>query len=488
MSNIPSARNATGIMQGPVDPGSRGWHAHVIAAMAPVPDMTSMYVTRVGEGRTAKAAAAGGVTAKAAAVGVSLDHSYLGIPLSLRPSNGLLYLSCSDCASRGVEGFHQDDASGRQRWIIREVRDSPGEYNIMVSGGRAWCSDNSDGWYLSAPATGRDVDLWYRDDASGRQRWVFRQVGNLDYTLRLAGGRADDAVFLGIEGNGTRVKLFDSDKAPRCHWRMEAVGGGPRPGPSTPLPPAIVPVLTRMTGLAEHQIDVVQQLISLPENSTPQWHKNYGFIEFLGDGRGFTATIFGACSGTGDLAMIFDELAAIPGRSAACSDLLKYHAVLKRKRGDDIAGIEPIKTLIRALGDDASWKTAVWRVYSKLYWRFAMDWAEKKGACAGRPGPPLALAASRGFMVDTAVNHGASKDSFMNIVNRMNNKDTGDEIVWVTSFADAREKMLKSGFQDLDTSRTGDRCRLWKDLVRRNTALSTPFQALAGYWGKYTIQ
>lgn len=478
-NNLPStARNATGIMQQPLqDPGGRGWHAHMSAMasrMAPVPDISAA-ATRMGEGRTAKAAS----------VGVSLDKSYLGISLSVRPSDSALYLSCADCGSRTVQGYHEDDASGRQRWIIREARDAPGEYNILVSGGREWCV-NSDGWYLSAAAEGRDVDLWYRDDGSGRQRWVFRQVGDSKYTLRLAGGRTDDAVFLGIEGNGTRVKLFDSDKS-RCHWQLSAVGGGPRPGPSTQLPPHMVPVLTRMTGLAEHQIDVVQQLISLPENSTPQWHKNYGFIEFLGDGRGFTATIFGACSGTGDLAMIFDELASIPNKSDACSDLLKYHAALKKKRGDDISGIEPIKKLIRALGDDPAWKTAVWRVYSKLYWRFAMDWADKRGVSANRPGPPLALAASRGFMVDTAINHGASKQSFMTIVGRMSNKDTRDEILWVVSFADAREKMLKSGYQDLDTSRTGDRCRLWKDLVHRNPALSTPFEALKGYWGKYTI-
>lgn len=469
-------------MQGPVDQGSRSWHAH-LSAVGPVALTTPVAVAA----QSTFVAHTVGKPKATAGVGVSLDSSYIGISLSLRPASSALYLSCSDCESRTVQGYHKDDASGRQRWLVRPVRDSPGEYNILVSGGRAWCS-NSDGWYLSAPAEGRDVDLWYRDDGSGRQRWVFRQVGDSMYTLRLAGGRADDAVFLGIEGNGTRVKLFDSDKASRCQWQLSAVGGGPRPGPSTPLPAEMVPVLTRMTGLAEHQIDVVQQLISLPENSTPQWHKNYGFIEFLGDGRGFTATIFGACSGTGDLAMIFDELAAIPRKSAACVDLLKYHAVLKRKRGDDISGIEPIKKLIRGLGDDPSWKTAVWRVYSKLYWRFAMDWADKRGAGANRPGPPLALAASRGFMVDTAINHGANKDSFMDIVDRMSNKNSLDELVWVTSFADAREKMLKSGFGDLDTSRTGDRCRLWKDLFRRNPALATPFEALAGYWGRYTIQ
>lgn len=79
----------------------------------------------------------------------------------------------------------------------------------------------------------------------------------------------------------------------------------------------------------------------------------------------------------------------------------------------------------------------------------------------------------------------------MDIVKRMPSaaQTAKDELAWFRAFADAREKMLKSGYEDLDTSKTGDRCKLWKDLAAGgNTALETPFKAYKGYWGAYTIQ
>ena len=254
------------------------------------------------------------------------------------------------------------------------------------------------------------------------------------------------------------------------------------------LPVDVVQPLTALTGMSAQQIDTVLQLISLPENGMPKWYKNYNYIEFLGDGRGFTATLFGACSGTGDLAMIFDELAKIQPRSKNCDELLKYRDTLKKKRGDDIKGIEPIKNIIKNLGEDAAWQAAVWKVYVKLYWQFAMDWSDKTGASAKRPGPKLTSALTRGFMVDTSINHGAEYGSLMDVVKRMRDPDAKDELAWFNDFADARKKMLKSGYQDLDTSKSGDRCDLWKDLAAKgNLKLGTPFEAYKGYWGKYTI-
>ena len=240
--------------------------------------------------------------------------------------------------------------------------------------------------------------------------------------------------------------------------------------------------------MTEKDVDVILQLISLPENSTPQWWTNYNYIEFLGDGRGFTVTLYGACSGTGDLAMIFDELAGISPRSAKCEELLAFRGALKKKRGDDITGIEPIKKIIRGLGEDSAWQQAVWKVYVKLYWRFALDWADKRGDGARRPGPVLRLPATRGFMVDTAINHGADFDSLMDVVKRMKDPRATDEVAWATDFAEARRKMLKSGYQDLDTSKSGDRCELWKPLFTGNPGLKPPFKAFKGYWGAYSIQ
>lgn len=458
------------------------WHAHLSAIAKPVAAPPAVAKPQP---PAAAAAAAEPVVCPRAVVGVSLDPRLLDVPVQLKPQSAQLYLSCAN--REAVDANHQDDGSGQQRWIIRPVKDAPGEYNILVS-----CAQDS--WFLSVPAEGKAVDLWHVDDGSGRQRWVFRQVGDDLYTIRLVGGKADTRVFLGIDGNGTQVRLFEGENS-KTRWSVAPLAAATpstraETRPPSHIPRDVVPQLTKLTGMSERQLDVVLQLISLPENGMPRWYKNYNYIEFLGDGRGFTATLFGACSGTGDLAMIVDELAKIQPRSAACDELLTYRDVLKKKKGDDIKGIEPIKKIIKGLGEDAAWQQAVWKVYVKLYWQFAMDWADKTGKCAKRPGPPLSLAVTRGFMVDTAINHGAEYDSFMDIVKRMPEAARGakDELVWFKAFADAREKMLKSGYQDLDTSKTGDRCRLWKDLAGSNTALATPFQAYAGYWGKYTIQ
>jgi hypothetical protein len=473
-------------------PGRR-WHAHLSA-------LGTDFVARrrAQEGRDKR------VVAQA---GTSLDRAMLGRPLRLRAAwddvpagRPRLLSSSSDCSDDVVGLDAADDGSGRHRWVLRPVDDSEGEYNLLAYG-----ADGCGGAcrFLSAFESGRGVNMWPEDDASGRQRWVFRQAGDSRYQVRLAGGKADDKVYLGVDDDGT-VRLFSKDNR-RSLWDVSVVpycdhgdGGDGDDGddnnntpatkpPAAPshVPPAAVAALLR--SFTAPQIDVVLQLISLPENSTPKWYKNYGYVEFLGDGRGFTATIFGACSGTGDLYLVLQELAAIRPRSATCDELLRYKDALQRKRGDDISGIEGMKPLIKRLGDDPAWREAVWRVYVNLYWKFAMDWADKRGAAARRPGPRLTSAAARGFMVDTAVNHGADVPSLMAIVDRMGRAPPGDETGWVLAFADARERMLKSGFQALDTSRTGDRCRLWRDLVLRNPDLATPFRAYEGYWGAYTI-
>lgn len=456
------------------------WHAHLSALQRPAQQQPDQSESRPVAARRVLGHVAG----------VSLDPQLVMTPLLVQPDTAHLFLTALKDTRARVGAVHEDDGSGRQRWVLRQVPEAPGEYNIVVCGGGP---RDAALWFLSAPREGKDVDLWHRDDASGRQRWVFQQVGDSQYTLRLAGGKGDDRVFLGMDKSNT-VRLYDSDDTSRTKWRLRALddAADPAAGPAAPkgthVPRAVVPRLTALTGLSESTVDIVLQLISLPENGQPKWWTNYGYIEFLGDGRGFTATIFGACSGTGDLAMILDELAKVPDRSDACDELLKYADVLKKKRGDDIKGIEPIKKIIKGLNDDAAWQEAVWAVYVKLYWRFAMDWADKKGEAAKRPGPKLALAVSRGFMVDTAINSGAEYNSLMYIVKRMKNPDAKDEVAWVKDFAETRKKILKSGYQDLDTSKTGDRCDLWLDLLKTNPSLHVPFRAFKGYWGDYTIK
>ena len=43
------------------------------------------------------------------------------------------------------------------------------------------------------------------------------------------------------------------------------------------------------------------QLVSSAENSSLDWKAQYGYLEDIGDGRGYTGGIIGFCSGTGDM-------------------------------------------------------------------------------------------------------------------------------------------------------------------------------------------
>lgn len=253
---------------------------------------------------------------------------------------------------------------------------------------------------------------------------------------------------------------------------------------SSHIPPNAQKMLNQKTGMTPEQIDTVLQLICLPENGETAWWKHYNYIEKLGDGRGFTVTIFGACSGTGDLLMIFDELASI----RPDHPLLKYHGALKKCKGEHTDSIKGLLKDIPALGNDAAWQEAVWRVYVSLYWNFAMDFAAKRNECAKRPGPVFTTALAKGFFVDTAINHGADLPSFNKIINRMKAPDCAAPAEWLADFIKTRKVMLKSGFEHLDTSKTGDRCTLWRKLQKEgNEDIKRPIAAAEGYWGKSVV-
>jgi len=89
---------------------------------------------------------------------------------------------------------------------------------------------------------------------------------------------------------------------PPAHVKTPCMCGVPRH-----LPAAIMPQLVELTRMTPKQVDVTLQLISLPENSTTHWWKNYGYCENIDDDRGFTVTIFGATSGEQYVCKVVDE-------------------------------------------------------------------------------------------------------------------------------------------------------------------------------------
>jgi chitosanase len=64
---------------------------------------------------------------------------------------------------------------------------------------------------------------------------------------------------------------------------------------------------------APREKEIAMELVSSAENSTLDWRREYGYIEDIGDGRGYTAGLIGFCSGTGDmLELVRSYVAAEP--------------------------------------------------------------------------------------------------------------------------------------------------------------------------------
>jgi hypothetical protein len=253
----------------------------------------------------------------------------------------------------------------------------------------------------------------------------------------------------------------------------------PKPPQKFNIPQDVVPQLERF-GFSVETADTTLQLVCLPENSSTEYWKQYNYIEALHDGRGYTVTLYGACSGTGDLLMIFESLAKIEPNHP----LVKFIPTLRKARGDNIKGLEGIVPIIKKLGDDPAWRRAVWEIYQKLYWSFAADFCDKTGECKSRPGPKLSTPLMRGFLVDASLNHGSNMDSMKPILKKMKNPNEPDEKKWFLDFCEARRVLLKSGYEDLDTSKSGSRCQLWAEIAESgNWDLKRPLKNLyKGYW------
>ena len=155
----------------------------------------------------------------------------------LKPMGGLVsnrtLLNCSSDGSR-VDLYETDDESGRQRWKFERVYGDC--YNFIVEGGISdiwgsnWVPTN---WgegrccikkYLSCSKDGR-VDLWHEDDKSGRQRWrlipIENYVDSASFHIVVAGDTNSDKKYLSCSQDGLVVDLYDrDDDSGRQQWQL----------------------------------------------------------------------------------------------------------------------------------------------------------------------------------------------------------------------------------------------------------------------------
>ncbi|MFC9945559.1 chitosanase [Streptomyces pratensis] len=196
--------------------------------------------------------------------------------------------------------------------------------------------------------------------------------------------------------------------------------------------------------------DIAMRLVSSAENSTLDWKAQYGYIEDIGDGRGYTAGIIGFCSGTGDMLKVVERYTA-DRQGNALEDFLP---ALRAVNGSDSH---------EGLGDAF---TAAWaKAAADPAFRSAQD-SERDGSYFGpavRRAEADGLSALGQFIYyDAYVMHGQADTEgtvgfrtirAQAVAEARPPSEGGDEEAYLNAFLDARVAAIREEPSHSDTSR-----------------------------------
>lgn len=181
------------------------------------------------------------------------------------------------------------------------------------------------------------------------------------------------------------------------------------------------------------------QIISVFENGVPDIQ--YGYIEDLQDGRGYTAGRAGFCSACGDMAEVvrrYTEAAPINPLASFLPTLMQ----LASEGSDSRASLEGLPQAWVQASADPQFRVAQDAVVDTNYYRPALDLAQQLGLES-----PLARLA----LYDTAVQHGVNvgPDSLAAIADRATQEAGGlptagtQETLWLEAFLNRRRATLE---------------------------------------------
>ena len=266
------------------------------------------------------------------------------------------------------------------------------------------------------------------------------------YTTKVGNGDTDD--LKGLTGRGRYLRVLATQRGTRNGYSLREVRVyGPGPASATPTASPSVPAVgaPAATGLEDPaKKEYAMELVSSAENSTLNWHGAFGYIEDIGDGRGYTGGIIGFCSGTSDMLALVTEYT----RRKPANPLARYLPALRAVDGSDShTGLDP--------GFTTAWKTAA---LDPVFQQAQQDERDE-----GYLTPSLALARVDGVRAlgqfayyDAAVMHGVDglrgiRAAALKVAKTP--KQGGDETVWLGAFLDARVKEMKTEEAHSDTTR-----------------------------------
>ena len=213
--------------------------------------------------------------------------------------------------------------------------------------------------------------------------------------------------------------------------------------------------------------DIAMQLVSSAENSSLDWKAQYGYIEDIGDGRGYTAGIIGFCSGTGDMLDLVD----LYTERKPDNPLASYLPALRQVDGTDShEGLDPGFTgAWEQAARDSVFKSAQDDERDRVYFNPAVARAKQDGL--GTLGQFI--------YYDAIVMHGNGGDStsFGSIRNRAlaearTPAQGGDEKEYLHAYLDARVWAMRQEEAHEDTSRVDTAQRVF--LNKGNLNLDPP--------------
>lgn len=209
-------------------------------------------------------------------------------------------------------------------------------------------------------------------------------------------------------------------------------------------------------------------LVSSAENSDTDYSLQYGYIEDIGDGRGYTAGIIGFTTGTGDLLDVAERYTEL----SPDNGLKKYIPALKKVIGTDSH---------EGLGDDfvSDWEAAALTdemikaqndILDRQYMSPAIKYAKEDGLS------PL----GQYIYYDALVVHGSGdgEDCFEAIRNNaLKNasapSDGGNEADYLAAFLDARVPVMQLEEAHADLSRVDTQRKF---LNEKNFTLELPLE------------
>jgi chitosanase len=209
------------------------------------------------------------------------------------------------------------------------------------------------------------------------------------------------------------------------------------------------------------------ELVSSAENSTLHWQREYGYIEDIGDGRGYTGGIIGFCSGTGDMLQVVGYYVAAEPHEP----LARFLPALRRVNGTaSHAGLGPafVAAWKRAARDPVFRRMQL-RELDRVYFDPAVSRAKADGL--GTLGQFI--------YYDAFVMHGpgGSPESFGGIRRRAIERtptpaEGGSQVAYLETFLDVRRAQMKTEVKHGNTSRIDDEQRRF--LREGNLALRPP--------------